>query len=66
MKQQSVKLLAIGVTYFLLSTILFAQKEKTVSAAAEMYVISAKPGGVNFVLGKVGVICQKGTIGYLS
>lgn len=66
MKQQMVKLLAIGATCFLLSTILFAQKAKTVSAATEMYVISAKPGGVNFVSGKVEIVRAKGKIGVLA
>ncbi|MEP6902578.1 MAG: FecR domain-containing protein, partial [Actinomycetota bacterium] len=53
---------ALGVLF---STFVFAQDEKTVSAAGEMYVISAKAGGINYVEGKVSVNRKDGKSGYL-
>ncbi len=60
-------LFAVSVAVFglLFSTFVFAQDEKTVSAAGDMYVISAKAGGVNYVEGKVTVARKAGKGGYL-
>lgn len=39
-----------------MTTNAFAQSERNASAVSQMYVISAKAGGVNFTEGKVGVV----------
>lgn len=57
--------MAIG---FLSSTFAIAQNEdnnRIVSAAGDMYVISAKAGGVNFVEGQAGIVRKKGKSGQL-
>lgn len=54
MKKSFLYVFAISAIGFLLSTASFAQNNRTVSAK-DLYVISAKAGGVNYVEGKVFV-----------
>jgi hypothetical protein len=49
----------------LLSTFAFAQDSRVLSAAGDVYVISAKAGGVNFIEGKVSVARKQGRSGLL-
>jgi hypothetical protein len=65
MKKNLLFVLSIAVTGLLLSAVVFAQDDRVVSAAGDMYVISAKAGGVNHVEGKVSVARKNGTSGYL-
>jgi hypothetical protein len=58
----AISIAALGVLF---STFVFAQDDKTVSAAGELYVISAKAGGVNYVEGKVSVARKDGKSGLL-
>ncbi len=57
--------LSIGAVVLTLSNFVFAQRERTVSNASQMYVISAKAGGVNLVEGKVAIARTSGKSGYL-
>ncbi len=54
MKKSFLYVFAIAVIGVLLSSASFAQNNRTVSAK-DLYVISAKAGGVNYVEGKVFV-----------
>ncbi|MEO6587862.1 MAG: FecR domain-containing protein [Pyrinomonadaceae bacterium] len=47
--------MAIGVIGLLMPLFAFAQSERNASAVSELYVISAKAGGVNYTEGKVAV-----------
>ncbi|MBS1794095.1 MAG: FecR domain-containing protein [Acidobacteria bacterium] len=49
----------------LFSVVVFGQKDKAVSAAGEMYLISAKAGGVDYVEGRVTVVRKAGKSGLL-
>lgn len=55
----------IAAVVLMFSNIVFAQRERTVSSPSQMYVISAKAGGVNFIEGKVSVTRTDGKSGYL-
>lgn len=66
MKKNLLTILAISAMVFLISaTALFAQDERTVSASASKYVISAEAGGVNYVQGRVVVMPKTGRSGHL-
>ncbi len=58
----AISIAALGVLF---STFGFAQDDKTVSAAGDLYVISAKAGGVNYIEGKVSVARKDGKSGLL-
>lgn len=47
---------AVFVLAVFMSVTAFAQSERNASAVSELYIISAKAGGVNFTEGKVGVV----------
>lgn len=55
MKRKIFSFLAIGVIGLFMSAFVFAQDERNASAVSELYVISAKAGGVNYTQGKVAV-----------
>jgi FecR protein len=65
MKKNLLFAISIAALGILFSTFVFAQDDKTVSAAGELYVISAKAGGVNYVEGKVSVARKDGKSGLL-
>ncbi len=65
MKKNLLFVVSIVVFGLLFSTIVFAQNDKVVSAAGDMYVISAKAGGVNYTEGKVAIIRKDGKSGLL-
>jgi hypothetical protein len=65
MKKSLLSAAAIAVMGLLFSGFSFAQDDKMVSAAAGMYVISAKAGGVNYVEGKVSIVRKDGKSGAL-
>ena len=65
MKKNLLYVVASFVLSAMCSGHLFAQDDKVVSAAGDMYVISAKAGGVNYVEGKVAVVREQGKSGYL-
>lgn len=65
MKKNFLQIIAIGAIAFLLSIPVFAQRDRTVSPASELYVISAKAGGVNFIEGSVTVMRVNGKSSYL-
>ena len=48
-----------------MASIAFAQSERNASAVSELYVISAKAGGVNYTQGKVAVAKNNSRSGYL-
>ncbi len=54
MKKNLISALTVGVFVFLFSGFVFAQNNnKTISTTKDLYVISAKAGGVNYVEGQV-------------
>jgi hypothetical protein len=55
MKRKIFSFLAIGVIGLFMSVFASAQDERNASAVSELYVISAKAGGVNYIQGKVAV-----------
>lgn len=55
MKRKIFSFLTIGVIGLFMSAFVFAQNERNASAVSELYVISAKAGGVNYTQGKVAV-----------
>jgi len=55
MKRKIYSFIVVGVIGLLLSVAAFGQDERNVSAVSELYVISAKAGGVNFTQGSVAV-----------
>ena len=65
MKKNPVYLLAIVLAASIFSSFAAAQDERAISAAGNLYVISAKAGGVNYVDGKVSVAKKSGRTGYL-
>ena len=65
MKKTFLYSLSIGAIALLFSTFIFAQNDRTVSRPSEMYVISAKAGGVNVVEGKVLITRADGKTNYL-
>ena len=65
MKKHLLFAVSVAVFGLLFSTFVFAQDENMVSAAGDMYVISAKAGGINYVEGKVTVARKDGKGGYL-
>ena len=65
MKRTLLNSFTFGVIAFLLPIFAYAQGDRTVSSNAQMYVISAKAGGVNFIEGKVTIVRKDGKIGYL-
>ena len=65
MKKSLLSVAAIAVFGLLFSSIAFSQNDQMVSAAGNMYVISAKAGGINYVEGKVSVARKDGTSGPL-
>lgn len=56
MSRKFFSLLAVLATVVFMSANAFAQSERNASAVSQLYVISAKAGGVNFTEGKVGVV----------
>ena len=65
MKKNFMYIVAVGAIAFLLSSFAVAQDNRAVSAASNLYVISANAGGVNYVEGKVAVAQKSGKSGYL-
>jgi hypothetical protein len=65
MKKSLLSAIAVAVIGLLFSGFVFSQDDKMVSAAAGMYVISAKAGGVNFTEGKVTIVRKDGKSGLL-
>jgi hypothetical protein len=55
MKRKIFSFLAIGVIGLFMSAFAVAQDERNASAVSDLYVISAKAGGVNYIQGKVAV-----------
>lgn len=64
MKRKIYSFFAIAAISIFMSVAAFAQDERNSSAVSELYVISAKAGGVNYVQGKVAVI-KNNRSGYL-
>ena len=56
----------IAAVVLMFTNLVFAQREKTVSNTSQLYVISAKPGGVNLIEGKVSVVRADGKSGLLA
>ena len=65
MKRNLLRVLSSMTIVLLLSAFTYAQDSRVLSAAGDMYVISAKGGGVNFVEGKVSIARKQGKSGYL-
>ncbi len=66
MKKNFFKIFYVSILCVLTATIGFAQDERTISSAAgDLYVISAKAGGINLVEGSVSVQRSTGDSGYL-
>jgi hypothetical protein len=66
MKRNLISILTLGILTVLFSSFVPAQNNnKTVSTTKDLYVISAKAGGVNFVEGKVAIARKNGRSGYL-
>jgi len=65
MRRNMLRVLSLTVAAVLLSTFAFAQDSRLLSAVGDMYVISAKAGGVNFIEGKVSIARKKGKSGLL-
>jgi hypothetical protein len=55
MKRKIFSFLAIGLIGLFMSSAAIAQNERNASAVSDLYVISAKAGGVNYTQGKVAV-----------
>ncbi|CAN5829180.1 hypothetical protein BH20ACI4_BH20ACI4_02500 [soil metagenome] len=64
MKRKIFSFLTIGVISIFMSSAAIAQNERNASAVSDLYVISAKAGGVNYTQGKVAV-SKKTRNGYL-
>jgi hypothetical protein len=56
---------SVAAMALVLSGIAVAQRDRTVSPVGDLYVISAKAGGVNYIEGKVSVARKDGTGGQL-
>ena len=65
MKKNFLNIFAVGAITILLSTLGFAQDDRSVSSVKDLYVISAKAGGVNYVEGKVTVTQKSNRNGLL-
>jgi hypothetical protein len=65
MKKSLLFAVSIAVFGLLLSSFVFAQDDKVVSAAGDTYIISAKAGGVNYTEGKVSIVRKDGKSGAL-
>ena len=66
MKKNLISVLTFGILAVLFSGFVFAQNNnKTVSPTSDLYVISAKAGGVNYVEGKVVIAGKNNRSGYL-
>ena len=66
MKKNLFYIFSVGLIVGLFSALGFAQENRlTDSETASRYVVSAKPGGVNYVEGKVAVARKVGKSGYL-
>lgn len=66
MNRKFYSFMAIGVIGLLMPLLAFAQSERNASAVSELYVISAKAGGVNYIQGKVAVTKNDSRSKYLS
>ena len=64
MKRKIFSFLTIGLIGLFMAAFAIAQDERNSSAVSELYVISAKAGGVNYVQGKVAV-SKRSRGGYL-
>lgn len=56
----------IAAVALMFTNFVFAQRDKTVSNTSQLYVISAKPGGVNLIEGKVSVVRADGKSSLLA
>jgi hypothetical protein len=65
MKKNLLYIVAIAVFSLLFASFSFAQVDQTVSAAGDVYVISAKAGNVSYTEGSASVIRKNGKSGYL-
>ncbi|MGI9056435.1 MAG: FecR domain-containing protein [Pyrinomonadaceae bacterium] len=65
MTKRIFKIFAISALSLLMASLAFAQSERNASAVSELYVISAKAGGVNYIQGKVAVAKNNSRSGYL-
>ena len=65
MRRNLLQVLSSVTIVLLLSAFAFAQDSRVLSAAGDVYVISAKAGGVNFIEGKVAVARKQGRSGLL-
>ncbi|MGI9055810.1 MAG: FecR domain-containing protein, partial [Pyrinomonadaceae bacterium] len=65
MRRNLLQVLSSITIALLLSAFVFAQDSRVLSAAGDVYVISAKAGGVNFIEGKVSVARKQGRSGLL-
>lgn len=65
MKQIPLRLLSLLVIGIYAATFAFAQDRRVASSVGDMYVISAKAGGVNFVEGKVAIARKNAKSGLL-
>lgn len=67
MKKYTLRMFMLTAVSVFLSASAFAQQDNRItSAAGDMYVISAKAGGINFVEGKVAVARKDAKSGYLT
>jgi hypothetical protein len=65
MRRNLLQVLSSTAIVVLLSVFAFAQDSRVLSAAGDIYVISAKAGGVNFIQGKVSIARKIGKSGLL-
>ncbi len=65
MRRNLLQFLSSTAIVVLLSAFAFAQDSRVLSAAGDIYVISAKAGGVNFIEGKVSIARKAGKSGLL-
>lgn len=65
MRRNLLQFLSLTAVVVLLSAFAFAQDSRVLSAAGDIYVISAKAGGVNFIEGKVSIARKLGKSGLL-
>ncbi|MBA2735433.1 MAG: FecR domain-containing protein [Pyrinomonadaceae bacterium] len=65
MRRNLLQVLSSVTIALLLSAFTYAQDSRVLSAAGDIYVISAKAGGVNFIEGKVSVARKQGRSGLL-
>ena len=65
MTKRIFKIFALGAFSLLMASLAFAQSERNASVVSDLYVISAKAGGVNYTQGKVAVAKNNSRSGYL-